>query len=209
MKTRLKPGKPRALLDLSALKEPPFTPFTVGLFLTFIGIYFPFFYVPVYSQRILGLLPDPSSDMLAILNATSVFGRVLPGLIADKTGSLNALLPCAIMSTVLGFIWLSVSDMTGIILFSVFYGFFSGALVTLPLTVIASLTPDLRLIGTRIWMSFSFASLGLLIGNPIAGAILNVPEGKFGGAQIFGAATVLAGVLFFSVVRLIMSAEKG
>ena len=50
--------------------------------------------------------------------------------------------------------------------------FFSGALVSLPPTVVATLCPNMGVIGTRIGMFLFPTSIGLLIGNPIAGAIL-------------------------------------
>ena len=54
--------------------------------------------------------------------------------------------------------------------------------------------------GTWMGMSFSFAGLGLLIGNPIAGIIINVAENKFTGGFIFSASTIIAaGVIFVGV----------
>lgn len=59
-------------------------------------------------------------------------------------------------------------------------------------------------------MSFTFAGFGLLIGNPIAGAILDVPRGKFHGAQAFSAATMMGGAVMFMIVRLMrMRADRG
>ena len=51
-------------------------------------------------------------------------------------------------------------------------------------------------------MCFIFARLGLLIGNPIAGAILNIPEGKFKGAQAYSAATLRARTAGSVAVRM-------
>lgn len=57
-------------------------------------------------------------------------------------------------------------------------------------------------------ISFTFAGFGLLIGNPIAGAILNVPEGKFKGAIAFSAATLVAGVVALAGVRVLLSRTR-
>ena len=70
--------------------------------------------------------------------------------------------------------------------------------MSLPVTVVAQLLPELKLVSTRMGMSFT------LIGNPIAGALLNVTEGKFHGAQIFSAVTLLAGSTAFIIVRIIL-----
>lgn len=203
MKTRLKPGKSRALLEPAAFKEIPFTLFTAGLFLTFIGLYIPYFYISAYGERMIFTSLDLSFDLLAIMNAGSVFGRIIPNLLADRFGSLNVLVPCALITAILAFVWIRIKTVAGIVLFSVLYGFFSGAILSLLATVVATLSPDPRYFGTRIGMSFSFSGLGFLIGNPIAGAVLNIPAGRFSGAQILSGVMVLVGTALFLVVRLL------
>ena len=129
---------------------------------------------------------------------------------ADKIGSLNAIIPCAVAATILSFAWLGITSAPGLWTFSVLYGFFSGAVFSLLATVVALLSPDLSLVGTRMGMSFTFAGFGFLIGNPIAGTLLNVPEGRFRGAQAFSAATLLAGATAFILVRvLVVKRQRG
>ena len=203
MKTRAPPPKKaRALLDWTAFKEAPFNIFSIGLFLAFIGLYFPFFYASIYGQRIVGLSNYSSFYLLSVLNAGSVFGRVIPGLLADRFGSINVIVPCGLLTAMLAFVWMGITNAAGLWVFCALYGFFSGALVSLPPTVVATLSPDMSVVGTRMGMSFTFAGFGLLIGNPIAGAILNVAEGKFHGAQAFSAATTMGGAVMFVTIRI-------
>ena len=203
MKMRAAPPKEaRTLLDWTAFKEAPYDIFSLGLFIAFIGFYFPFFYASIYGQRVAGLSKDTSFYLLAVLNAGSIFGRIITGLLADGLGPINVLVPCISITAVLAFVWLSISNAPGLWVFCVFYGLFSGGIVSLPSTVIATLSPDMSVVGTRMGMSFTFAGFGLLIGNPIAGAILNVAEGKFHGAQAFSAATIMGGALLILVIRL-------
>ena len=68
---------------------------------------------------------------LSILNASSIFGRVLPNFVADKIGSYNMLIPMAFVTGVLIFAWLGIHDAAGMIVFAVLYGFFSGAYISL------------------------------------------------------------------------------
>ena len=49
MRTRILPAQKRALWELSAFKEAPFTFFTLAMFFGFIGLYIPFFYVQSYA----------------------------------------------------------------------------------------------------------------------------------------------------------------
>lgn len=201
MKPRLPPpSKTRSLIDRGAFRSLPYVVFSIGLFLAFIGLYIPFFYIVLSAERRFRLAGDLSNYMLSVLNAASVFGRIIPGLLADKFGSLEILTYCTISAAIISFAWTAVHDLGGLVVYCLFYGFLSGAVVSLPATVVAGLVPELRLMGTWMGMSFSFAGLGLLIGNPIAGTIINVAENKFTGGFIFSASTVIAaGVIFVGV----------
>ena len=209
MRTRTAPPKQaRALLDMNAFREAPFNIFSLGLFLAFIGLYFPFFYTPIYGNRIIRLPDDVSFYLLPVMNAGSIAGRIIPGLMADKLGSLNTIIPHAFIAAILTFAWLGINNAPGLWVFSALYGYFSGAIVSLPPTIVALISPNMGLIGTRMGMSFTFAGFGLLIGNPIAGAILNVPQGKFHGAEIFSAVTLIAGAVSFACLRGLMMRRR-
>ena len=188
------PGK-RRLLDASAFGDASYVLFSVSLFFTFIGLYIPFFYLPVYAERRLGTSQDLAFYLLAIQNAGSIGGRILPGLAANYLGSMPVLLFCNIVSGALIFFWITVRSVAGVVAFSIFYGFFSGAVVSLPPTALMGLSPDLTKVGTRLGMSFSFAGLGLLVGNPIAGAIL-AGRIHFVGLEVFAGSTITVGFAF-------------
>jgi hypothetical protein len=200
MRLRNQPPKyPRALLDLRAFHEAFFVIFSLGLFLALVGLYFPFFYTPIYGSRIVNLSPSESFYLVPVLNAGPIFGRIIPGLIADKAGSSTPSSPCGISCVVLAFAWLGISNAPGLWVFCALY------------SIVARLSPDMSLVGTRMGMCFTFAGLGLLIGNPIAGAILNIPEGKFKGAQAYSAATLLARTAGSVAVRMLLarSGDRG
>ena len=204
------PKKARALLDIKAFREAEFTTFSLGLFFNWVGIYFPFYYISIYGSRIVGIPGDVSFYLLPAINAGSFFGRIFPGLLADKIGPLNTLIPSGIATAILSFAWLRITNASGLWVFAVLYGFASGAIVTLIQTVLTVLSPDLSMVGTRVGMSLTCGGFGLLIGNPIAGAILEIPQGSFRGAQIFGAVTNMAGAFAYVLVRvLVMKQRKG
>ncbi|KAL8637411.1 MAG: hypothetical protein Q9226_009125 [Calogaya cf. arnoldii] len=122
---------PSAMVDLRAFapfSNPPpskitFALFTMGFFFILTGLYAPFFYVPIYPERI-GVCPDFAPYLLAIINAGSFVGRVLPPLVAHRLGAYNTLLPCLFMTGIIGFAWMSVRSVASIVMFSIFYGFF-------------------------------------------------------------------------------------
>ena len=210
MKPRVQPStQPRALIDWSAFREGPFVLVCLGMFFTFTGLYIPFFYSPAYGSRMTGLDDNVSFYLLPVISAGSIFGRVIPGLIADKAGPLNVLIPFGTVTAALTFAWLNIKDALGLWMFCGLYGFFSGAFTCLPPTIIAILTPDMTRVGTRLGMCFTFAGFGLLIGNPLAGTMANIPDGEFHGAQLFSAATLTIGVVMFTLAWvLIMRARK-
>jgi MFS family permease len=200
--------KPRALIDLSAFRSPVFIIFSAGLFLTLLGLYIPFFYVIIYAEQILSIDENLSFYVLVILNAASLFGRIIPGLLADNLGALNVTIAFTLASSILTYAWIVIRDLSGLIVFCILYGFSSGAVISLPATVVAGFAPDFQLIGTWMGMSYSFAGLGLLIGNPIDGAILNIPGKNFIGGLVFSASAILAGGLSFVIVRTLKAHSK-
>lgn len=203
MKPRLPPpAKARALFDGTAWKNPSFDVFSAALFFTFVGLYLPFFFIPSYASVHLGTTDSFGFYLVSILNAASLFGRIIPGLIADKLGSLNLLVFATIASGIVAFGWFGVVNLAGVVVFCIFYGFLSGAVVSLPPTVVAGISPELSLIGTWMGMSFSLAGLGLLVGNPIAGVIINLTTDYWIGGQAFGACFTTFGGLLFLCMRL-------
>lgn len=96
--------------------------------------------------------------------------------------------------------WMGMKNEGSIIVFCVLYGFFSAGPITLAANVVANvLTPDMRQFGVRLTMQLVPSALGLLIGNPIAGAIL---QRGWLGLQGFAAATVTACTLLTIAARV-------
>ena len=106
---------------------------------------------------------DYAIYLLAILNAGSVFGRVLPNFMADLVGPMNVLAPCAAAAGILGLYRIGIVSLAGITVFVVLYGFFAGAYVSLFAPVVAGLAPDMTVIGTWMGMSLFFQRLGGLL----------------------------------------------
>ena len=200
MRVRVLPKQKRALLEPGAFKEIPYTFFTAGLFFSFMGLYTPIFYIQSYAIQEGITNQNLGFYLLPILNAGSVFGRILPNFIADKTGPLNMLIPCASAAAILCFGWLGIKDVPGIIVFALLYGFFSGAFVSLPPTAIVSLSPSLGVVGTRMGMCFGLTSFGILIGTPVSGALLTA-DVSWRGTKVFAGATVVLALVCLLVAR--------
>ena len=209
LKSRLPPsGTARALIDPQAFRNPQFMLFAAAQFFYFLGLYMPFFYVSAWAQQYLNTDEDLSFYLFSILNAGSLFGRIIPGMLADRLGSVNTIIPMIGITSMMLFAWIGVHSNAELIVFCIFYGFFSGASVSLPGTILVGIVPEMPKIGTWMGMNFSITSFGLLIGSPIAGAILDAsPGGSFVPAQCFSGAMVFVGTLCLCAVRY-LKAQK-
>ena len=61
-------------------------------------------------------------------------------------------------------------------MYALFNGFAFGGILSLGPSVVVSLSPGLGVVGTRFGTCASLASFGVLIGTPVAGAILHGNE---------------------------------
>jgi predicted MFS family arabinose efflux permease len=199
MRMRVIPKTRRALVDLTALQEAPFVLFTLGSFFVFMGLYIPMFYVQTYAIEEGIMSVDLAFYMLSLINTASVFGRLLPNFIADRIGPLNVLIPCALSSAILAFSWIGIKNTQGLIIFCLLYGLFTGGLVSLPPTVLVGLSPSMAVLGSRMGTSFAFNGFALLIGTPIAGAI--VKPANYVGSIGFCGAVVAFGSIFIVLAR--------
>lgn len=195
MRVRVMPKEKRALLELSAFRETPYTIFCIALFFGFIGFYAPIYYLQPYAINTGIVDENIGFYLLPILNAASIAGRILPSLLTDKVGSLNILIPTSLASGFLCLCWIGIRNLPGIIIFAMLYGFSSGAFVSVAPVALTSLTPNLRTLGTRMGQAFFVSSLGLLVGSPVSGVIAD-QSGSYLGLQLFSGLTlVLTGIL--------------
>jgi len=161
LRVRTIPDSRRKFLDLAAFKEPPYALFVLGTFLGFMGLYVVFFYVQTYAIQDNITNENMAFYLLSVLNAGSVFGRIIPNYIADRTGPLNMIIPCALMSGVLALCLLAAHTLAPVIVICALYGFFSGSFVSLPPTILVHLTANRAMIGTRMGMCFTGMCAGL------------------------------------------------
>ena len=163
----------RKLFDIVSFRDPPFVYVCLGVCLGFMGIYVLFFYVELYALQECHMGENLAAYLLAFVNAGSLLGRLIPNYLADRLGPLNIHIPFAFSAAILAFCWIVVHNSARLIAFGVLYGFFSGTFVSLPGPIVIGISTDFpELIGTRLGMSMACAGIGLLIGNPVAGAIL-------------------------------------
>ena len=195
LRKRIASTKTRTILNINALTDASYIFFTLGSFFEFIGVYVVLFYVQLFAIQKTDVDSNLSFYLLPMINAGSCLGRLVPNFYADKFGCLNMQIPFAFISALLAFCWMSIRDTAGIVIFCLLYGFFAGALVSLPGPTMVSLSPDLSVLGTRMGVSMTVVALGVLIGNPVAGAFLRHDNGWIGVQSWCGGSQAVAGIL--------------
>ncbi|KAL8695209.1 MAG: hypothetical protein Q9218_000247 [Villophora microphyllina] len=203
IRPRIPPRKSGALVEWAAFRELPYTLFSIGMFLSFWGLYFAFYYVGSFGRNILGISQNQSINDLLILNGVGLFGRLIPAYFADRYfGPLNTLIPFIFVSGLMLYCWASVTSRGGLIGFSVVYGLFAAGIQSLFPATTSSLTTDLKKTGVRMGMIFSIVSFACLTGPPLAGALIQVRHGSYLYAQMFAGSVMFCGCLTLVAARL-------
>ncbi|PYH85830.1 major facilitator superfamily protein [Aspergillus uvarum CBS 121591] len=172
LRVRVLPAHRRKLIDWSAFREAPYTLFAIGLFLCFMGLYTPFYYIQSVAIQNHITSENLAFYLVPIMNAASTLGRLAPGYLSRWIGSLNILILCALSSGLLVLCIIAVQTQGSLLAICALYGFFSGSLVSLMGPILVMLSPHRGVTGTRMGMCFTLLGVALLIGTPIAGSIL-------------------------------------
>ncbi|MCJ1458462.1 hypothetical protein MMC28_008835 [Mycoblastus sanguinarius] len=200
MRQRIPSTTFRRLLDWELLKEKSFLLLMIGMLFGYMGIYISFFYIQIYALAECNTSANLASYLLTIVNTGSLFGRVLPNYLADGyIGPMNMHISFSIAAALLAFCWIAIKNTAGLVAFGVLYGFFSGSFVSLGGPIVFSLTKDPSTMGTRLGMLTGMCGIGLLVGNPIAGAILD--HGSWIGLQAWAGSLILAAAVMISWAR--------
>jgi MFS family permease len=214
MRTRVPPTagrRRRVVIDRSALRDAPYLLFVAGGLFAFLTLYVTFFYITLFATSHGVASESFAPYLVTLLNAGSILGRIIPNALADRYGSLNLLIACVVGSAVLVFGWLGVRDLGGGVVYVLLYGAFSGGVVSLTPSVIVGLSPDMGRVGARMGMSFVVSGIAILVGTPIAGAILGSRgrEPQWLGTILYAAFGLLVATSLYCASRFLLYKRKG
>ncbi|TKA77005.1 hypothetical protein B0A55_01966 [Friedmanniomyces simplex] len=156
--------------DLSMLRKPPFILLASGLFIAMFGFFIPLFYVSTYAVSI-GMTPTLAFYLVSIVNGASLFGRILPGIVADRFGRFNMLAVSAFVAGVITFCWTTATSVAGLVVWTLAFGFSSGAILSLQLACATSLA-DPSSAATVVGAVMGSTSLAALFATPIGGELI-------------------------------------
>ena len=171
-----------------------------ALFFMMMGMWIPVFYMTTYAVS-RGMGVALAAYLLAIINATSTFGRIIPGILADKLGRQNMFAFAGIATGIMIFCVNLPTSNAAIIVYSAFFGFCSGTIVSSASTAISLCTDNPQNFGTYMGMGMGVASFAVLVGPPVSGAFID----KYGGFEqvsIFSGTMSLVGGLFALASKL-------
>ncbi|KAF9453380.1 MFS general substrate transporter [Macrolepiota fuliginosa MF-IS2] len=208
MRTRLPPHKGQHPFPVERyFSDPAYLISVFGSMCAFLGLFFVVFYLQLYSV-LHGVNETLAFYTLAILNGASIFGRIFPGLIAPKFGSLNLSIFFMIANGVVTAFMPLARRTVGIIIYAIFYGFISGATIALVAPMMVSLIDDPREFGTRLGIFFFFGGILGLVATPISGALLTKSYHWVSASVFAGVFCIVSGLLYL-ISRIIVARRKG
>ncbi|KAM3500417.1 hypothetical protein MY10362_006416, partial [Beauveria mimosiformis] len=130
-----------AALDFSALwRDKKFGATTAAVFLVEFAVFIPYTYLSSYALHV-GMAPDKAYLLNALLNAGAVPGRAIPGYVGDKVGAFNTMcVTSSVCAACIFGMWYNGAGsgvggrgglVTALQAFSVVFGFWSGAAISL------------------------------------------------------------------------------
>ncbi|KAF4466681.1 mfs monocarboxylate transporter [Fusarium albosuccineum] len=206
-RTGLPKSSLRELINKAGLLDKRYMIQCIAVFFSNVAFFEPLYYLQSYALTHGMQGQSLAKYLLVILNAVSIPGRLMPSFVADRVGVLDTYIGICTLTAVSIFYWISVNNTAGNIAFSVLYGFFSGGVVTLAPVVLANITDDLSVLGTRLGFVAVLKGIGSLIGPPIAGAILE-HTGSYEGMQLFAGLAMSLTVVFAGQLRIMIARHK-
>lgn len=221
MRPRLPPRRSGPIIDWTAFTEPIYVTYVFGVFFFIWTVFYTMYYVRAppfplttkpsltppsrqvasFGKQAIGLSQADATLLVTIINGAGFPTRVLVPILADRFGVLNVVTLSAAGVACVAFSWLAVRDVPGIYAFTVTYGLVNGGYQSLISTGVAAITKRLDMVGTRMGMCFSVASIAGLTGPPIGGLIQQAAGGEWRWATVWAAVAALCCCVMHVVAR--------
>ncbi|EXM17901.1 MFS transporter superfamily [Fusarium oxysporum f. sp. vasinfectum] len=199
------PSRKTSFFLIEPFKNPLYLLVIGSLFFLFIGMFAPLFFIPTYAVS-RGVNPTLASYLLAITNAASTFGRIIPGVLADKYGRLNMYSLGGLCTGVVILCMNEAKTTAALVVYALVFGFCSGTIISGVSAAFTLVSKDPRNNGTYMGMGLAVSSLAALIGPPVNGVLVS----KYGGffqVSVFSGVMCLFGGCLATVAK--MWTEKG
>ncbi|RDX51777.1 MFS general substrate transporter [Lentinus brumalis] len=192
---------PGPFIQIGMFKSVTYMVYCLSLFLSFLGLYTCLTYLSL-SGLLAGVDADLSFYLLSIANACSLVGRLGGGVLADRFGAMNVMIPGTFVAGVMTYAWPFAKTKGPLVAVAVLYGISSGifiAIMVQPLVRMGKVTE----VGMRTGMAFTILSFGALAGPPISGAIFD-RTGKFENVGYYAGSAVMSSVVLMIIARQLL-----
>jgi MFS family permease len=186
------------LIDWRVVRTRKFAAHALGAALQSAAYYTPVFFFASFA-RTLGYSQATSANFIAISNAANALGKIVIGYVADRMGRLNTLFLATLVSAVAVLaLWLPAttvaSGSTLFIIFTIFYGIFASAYVSLFPTSLV------ELFGVQNFVSVNGAlymvrGLATLLGTPVAGLLIRSNQTQNASPRSYENTSIMVGAL--------------
>ncbi|KAJ6035407.1 hypothetical protein N7499_002559 [Penicillium canescens] len=188
---------------LSLFKQRSLQLLCLAMFIVYFGMFSPFFYTTSFAVE-KGFSTTLAFYTVSIVNGTSFFGRILPGIIADKYGKFNCCILATISAGVVALCWTKVASVTGLVIWSAAYGFASGGILSLQQACAAQVASR-NTLGLAIGSVSGSTALTAMANIPISGALAE----KYGylSLSLFSGVSLLLGGILLIAARMVQSKQ--
>ncbi|KAL4898131.1 major facilitator superfamily domain-containing protein [Aspergillus ambiguus] len=190
VRSRLPPRKTTFFIG-AAFKDIRYNLIIGAFFFMLIAMFAPLFYIPTYAVS-RGVEATLASYLLAIVNAASTFGRIIPGVLADKFGRLNIFMIGGLATGIVVFCFNEATSTAGLVVYSIVVGFFSGTIISGGAAAFTVCIKNPQEAGAYLGMGMALGSVAALIGPPVNGALIN-HYGGFSQMSIFSGVMCVVG----------------
>ncbi|GJJ08890.1 hypothetical protein Clacol_003110 [Clathrus columnatus] len=192
---RLRPDQPKPDVQ-KIIRDVPLLLAISGSALLLFSAFFPYFYIQLFAI-LHGISTNLAFYSITIINAMTIIGRVISGILADRYGYVNSILLSTLLMGVISFLMIKATTAPGLIVFTILYGFFAGGYFSLAASAISAYVDNTNELGFALGYTLFIESFFVLIAQPIAGTIVDAPRYRWNRA-IIAVSIILYGGWFAS-----------
>jgi MFS family permease len=189
--------KMKNAIDLSLLKDFVFLFFAISNFLTSLGFNTPFIYI-VDQALLLNIAPAKADLLLSTIGISNMVGRIFLGIVSNVNG-VNRLYLYATVITICGVattIEPFCTTFTGLLIFSIVFGFTSGGYVSITSVLLVDLF-GLEQLTDAFGILLVFQGLAVLIGPPGVGIMYDILKSYVLPFVVTGVLLTISGLMCF------------
>lgn len=165
--------------------------FAAGMFISF-SLFVPLVHmVPYVMDR--GMEEAFGAWLLSMIGVSSIAGRFLVGLVADRLGRLRTLIGVYFGLAVMLIFWHFAAQVWTLSVFAVIFGMLYGGFAPLMPAIVADVF-GVRHLGAILGLNYSGGGLGVLLGPTMAGLLFDI-TGGYGIAIAVAVAGLIAGAV--------------